>query len=265
MVGLFDLDIAVYRVGSICDHPWWEYRGTRYTNKTELNLQLKEDGVDDTSVEHGIDPCSETVARNRAVSYIEEITECFDDWRGFLSGKGNFRYKVATIQPYKGNRIKLEKPFHYDNIRQVLVDVYDCKLSSGQEADDDLGEAQGEDTCICSIDKDLDCVPGDHYDFVNEKFYKVNEIEANRSFFKQMIIGDSTDNILGLYGVGKSSAYVKKIMKMDDTDEMFQLVKDMYDCRFGSYAPMFMKETAELLWIRQRRDNPLLVRLEGSR
>ena len=259
MKALVDMDIIVYTVGSICDNRFWEYKGERYNNKTELNIILKEDGVDPSTVEVQTEPDTELECKKKLVDYVEGLLGDYMDYQGFISGKGNFRYQRATILPYKGHRASLEKPFHYDNVRKFLVDIYEAKVSEGKEADDDIGLAQipGE-TVIVTLDKDLDCVPGHHYNWKSTKQYELSEVEANRCFFSQVLTGDkATDNILGLFGVGKESALVKKINKMEDVDSMFKLVQEEYEKRFGSYWKLFLKENSDLLWILQRRQNPM--------
>ena len=44
---------------------------------------------------------------------------------GYLTGKDNFRYKVATLKPYKGNRTQ-PKPHWYQAIRDYLVAKYNA-------------------------------------------------------------------------------------------------------------------------------------------
>ncbi len=260
--GLIDLDLIVYQVGSIADRKHWIYKGDRYDSKVELNRILNQDEVTDIAVECFKDPMTEKECKKIVVSSVENILDKFEDYQGYISGKGNFRYKVATILPYKGNRINVDKPIHYDMIRQFLVDSYGAKVSVDREADDELGLAQDSDTTIASIDKDLDCVPGRHYNWSSDKHYEVSEIEANRNFFKQLLIGDSTDNILGLFNVGPKSTYVSKLRKMEDSSEMYDSVKIQYMNRFGSYWSMFMKENAQLLWIMQKRKCPALEYLK---
>src|SRR5690554_7098255 len=53
----------------------------------------------------------------------------------------NFRIDLATIKPYKGHR-KTEKPYHWERIRQHLIDSWDAEVQYGIEADDRLGIEQ---------------------------------------------------------------------------------------------------------------------------
>ena len=99
------------------------------------------------------------------------------------TNKSNFRYQIATIQPYKGSRKDQKRPEHEVALRNYLfkyhsgIEVQDC------ETDDALGIEQmatyqnylylanpgdpddfWNDTIICTNDKDLDMIPGWHYD-----------------------------------------------------------------------------------------------------
>ena len=80
---------------------------------------------------------------------------------GYLSGGNNFR---KTIDPqYKANRLGKPKPKWLETCREHLVTKWNAVVTDGIEADDALGIAQREDTIICSLDKDLLQIPGNHY------------------------------------------------------------------------------------------------------
>ena len=258
MIANIDLDIAVYQIGSACDGKYWEYKGQRWDNKTLLNRELKRDGITDDGVLCGKEPEPFEKVKETLITFYENLSRYLDcDTQGWLSGKGNFRYSKATIQPYKGNRVSVEKPFHYDSIRQFFVDVYDAKLSSDMEADDAIGLSHNsEEDVIATIDKDLNCIPGLHYNWVTNSCSWITELEANKNFFKQVLIGDTTDNILGLYSVGKDSQLVKNVFSMTDVEEMKLYVIKEYQKRFGSYWNIFYQETCELVWILQKRECP---------
>lgn len=262
MKALVDMDLIVYRIGAACDNWYYEYLGKRYDSQRELKMYLETVCEDDTErggrlaqAERKRDPEEWSKVKASVIEYTEDILEPYSDYQGYISGKGNFRYSVATILPYKGTRSTV-KPTHYDAIRQFLVDVYDAKVSTGMEADDMLGLNQTEDTVIVSLDKDLDMIPGRHYNWVADKEYTIDELEGMRKFYAQMLTGDSTDNILGLYGVGPNSTHVKKLKDMDE-ESMKKSVIEQYRARFGLYHGQFLQETSKLLWILQKgRSNP---------
>lgn len=250
-----DGDFFVYQIASACEGKFWEYKGERYEKKELLNKVLKEDGYEGMEIPQQSDPVSWESTKKSLISVVERVLDKIDNrWTIHISGKGNFRYKVATILPYKGHRTG-SKPFHYDNCRQFLVDAYEARISQGMEADDSIGLAGGE---IASLDKDLDCIPGPHYNWEKDLRYEVSEVEANRWFYKQCLMGDKTDNILGLYKIGEKAACVKRLDTMEDEKDMYDNVWIEYERRFGSYAEQFLKENAKLVWILQPRDNLIL-------
>jgi hypothetical protein len=138
----------------------------------------------------------------------------------FLTGKDNYRNKIATIRPYKGNRDKLAKPVHYEALRGYLVKMYGAQIIDGREADDAVAslqyQADYETTCICSIDKDLTTVPGLNYNFKRKELRHISLEESRRAFWKQVLTGDVVDNIAGCYQIGaKKAAKILDPIKWD--------------------------------------------------
>ena len=222
-------------------------------------------------------PLEWEIVRSMVDDRINQIIEATnaDTWSLYLTdSSSNFRIELATIKPYKGHR-KTEKPHHWAAIRQHLIDNWDAEVQYGVEADDRLGIEQTKDftsraydwyldgmdpdmcfeTVICSRDKDLHMIPGWHYVWPagkqEEQYWFQDELSAIRCFYRQLLTGDTTDNILGLYGVGDSSQLVKKLEEIDEESLMFRHVYKAYQDRFGSYAAQFMYENAALLWIKR--------------
>jgi len=126
-----------------------------------------------------------------------------------LSGPGNFRDDLATVKGYKANRDESAKPYWYQQIRNYLTETWDAQVISGREADDECAILQYADNCdgvIASIDKDLEQVPGWHYDYKKKVFVYVTEDEGWIKFYSQVLSGDSVDNIPGCYQIGTSRA-----------------------------------------------------------
>lgn len=131
-----------------------------------------------------------------------------DDMRIYISHPVNER--EFFFPEYKMNRDTTHKPFWYDEIKHHLFEKHGAVYSEvGDEADDALGIAQmaalaqDEETIICSIDKDLDMIPGLHYNFGPKRkangVFDMSDPECLRLFYKQMFTGDTSDNIPGLY------------------------------------------------------------------
>lgn len=128
---------------------------------------------------------------------------------GFLTGKDGYRYTVSPT--YKGNRKHRPKPIIFYALREYLKQNYGFVEFAGLEADDLVSyysnNSDGVKTIICSPDKDVlyQCV-GRHFNYQKLEFIETSETDAERFLWKQMLMGDSTDNIQGIPGVGVKTA-----------------------------------------------------------
>lgn len=261
---LIDGDILRYRIGFACQTTWYdvwervEFGSDEYmhlvsfNNKTDLNKFLKDHYGDEDfyEVEKRIvaDPvqnCLHSV-KVQINSIIQGAGA--DSYKILLTGKDNFRDKLVDY--YKANRDRSTRPVHYDAITEYLKDVWGAKIVNGREADDALSIIQRKDfalacvadnrgpyfsvsTIICSIDKDLDIVPGWHYNFVKDETYWIDEVEGLRNFYKQMLTGDTADNIPGFHKitgtrVSKWQPYFDVIDSLDNELYMWQYVARQY-------------------------------------
>jgi hypothetical protein len=178
---------------------------------------------------------------------VARADDTFTDYKVFITGKGNYRYDLAVTAPYKGNRPS-EKPEHLETIRQHLLDYHPSLLSSGEEADDLIAiEAteRGDACVICSIDKDLDQVPGKHYNFLKAIRYTVTPWEGLVFFYTQILTGDRVDNIIGLQGIGPVKAQ-KALEKCRTEMELFEKCVEMHGSRDR------VIENGNLLWLRRK-------------
>lgn len=219
-------------------------------------------------------------AEELLVNRIEEICEAVGATEPpvvFFTGKGNFRYEKAKKKPYKGNRKDVVKPWHFENIRCYLEANYRCVTAEDCEADDELAMAQGEDTVICTRDKDLRMVPGWHYgwecglqpEFHLQRVDELGELRPTykgeeekfkdlkgtglRWFYAQLLIGDSTDNIPGCPKIGPKKAYES----LKDCETEWELYKACHVLYFKAYEGDWedeMEEQAHLLWMVRERD-----------
>lgn len=210
--------------------------------------------IDSDLLVYRIGYASEKDDENLAVwsldEYIKEnITKPIKaNYKYFLTGSNNFRFDVAVTHPYKGNR-KQPKPIHYGALRQHLIMEYNAEVVHGEEADDKIGILQNEDSVIISIDKDLNNIPGWHYHFVNKELYYVDDITAARNFFKQMLTGDTADNIKCIDGIGKVRAG-KLLDHLTTYEELLCTVGLQYAIHEETPEER-MLENGKLLWIRQ--------------
>src|SRR5688572_28638282 len=67
-------------------------------------------------------------------SVVNDIKEQFlgaTSFRMFLTGKGNFRDNIATLQVYKGNRDPSHKPKYYTEIKDYLITHHGAEVVPG--------------------------------------------------------------------------------------------------------------------------------------
>lgn len=189
---------------------------------------------------------------------INSVLERFDQapWhRIFLSGKGNFREEIAKTMVYKGNRDPSMRPFYYQEIKDYLIHVHGAEVVDGIEADDAVATLQWQhkdkSTVIVRQDKDLNMIPGWHFNPVKEEMRYITLPEANEWFFIQMLWGDRTDNIPGIDGLGEVKS--RKLLAPCNREvlKMQEVVKQQYAKAFGNDASRRYKEIANLLWMRR--------------
>jgi 5'-3' exonuclease len=99
--------------------------------------------------------------------------------------------------------------------------------------------------CICSIDKDLDMLRGDHYNFVKDERYFITEEEGIKNFYKQLLMGDRVDNIVGIKGIGSVKAE-RLLKECKNENEMYLAILEAYK---GDDKRVL--ENGQLLWIRR--------------
>lgn len=179
----------------------------------------------------------------------EQIKKQFDDRFEcparifFFSGNSNntFRYKVGFTKEYKGNRGMAEPAYDgfYSDLASVISVVnenHQVYIHEEYEADDVVAILQNDNTFIYSRDKDLKQVPGHHYNPQKNILEIVTEDKANYQLWIQMLMGDSTDNIPGIEGVGEKSAL--KILDGVAVNNRLSKVIDAYTAKYGQIEGM---------------------------
>lgn len=128
---------------------------------------------------------------------------------------GRFEIEEEAAKAYDKAAVKYFKEFCYTNFNNKKIN-YD----------------RPKDSIIASIDKDMDCCPSWHYRWPihgkeAEKYF-IDEVTAFRNFYKQLMVGDSTDNIQGIPGIGKANKALKEVDKLTDEREMAEFVFQKY-------------------------------------
>lgn len=211
------------------------------------------------------------VAIMRVDSMMMDILSHGDSYKSFLTGSQhnypitdivNFR---KTLNPeYKANRKDLIAPKWLDTCRKYLIDDYNTEVTLGYEADDALGFNQTEETVICSIDKDLLMIPGCHYNIVKKEYHEVSELGGLKAFYRQTLIGDSSDNVFGVKGIGKVKA-AKLIDSLETEEQMFDLVYDLYVASWADTEDIGrFWMNADCLWIMRKEGERFTHRYENN-
>ena len=191
------------------------------------------------------------MAKNRLTEWLTTIVymdlNC-DDYVAFTTGPGNFRYEVAKTVPYKGNRKDMKRPKHLDELKHHLKRL-GATETVGIEADDAVSIMAAKEPgkyIIVHVDKDLNMIPGEHYNPNKCERYTVTEFDAAYNFWKQMLTGDRVDNIPGLAGIGDKKA--EKILKsLSSQEQLEDAVWKAYQDK-GHDLDYFI-EQGRLLWL----------------
>lgn len=167
----------------------------------------------------------------------------------FFTGKDNFRKEIYP--EYKANRPVDTKPLLYGFMKDWVQHLPNVRIVNGMEADDALSLAQTKETVICSIDKDLLMIPGNHYNINKQTFSKVTPEDGIRHFYKQLLTGDAVDNIPGLKGFGPKKA--EMVLEPCGTPvDMYRTIFDAYMENKGldeKHAGIETLRNGRLLWM----------------
>lgn len=176
-----------------------------------------------------------------------------------MAVKGPHNYRDTVYDQYKANRAKDPKKVnHFVPVLRELAVFEDKAIEAiGREADDLLRiwaeQARAADVpyIIVSVDKDLDCIPGKHYNIKKNLFYDVTPLYATRFFYQQLMSGDPTDNIPGIPKIGpiKAEGFLKGV---DDEAEMQEIVVMQYITAYGD------------LWYDQLLSNGKLIHIQKT-
>lgn len=151
---------------------------------------------------------------------INRIQEKVEADKVVLAFSDSENWRKEILPTYKANRAGTRQPL----IRKALVEwakgEYESVFKPTLEGDDVIGilaTRKSKDTrIICTIDKDLKTIPGQHYNIAQDTLFEVTDEEADRWHLIQALTGDATDGYAGCPGVGPVAA--KKILdKAEET------------------------------------------------
>lgn len=188
---------------------------------------------------------------------LDKIKAKFPDYenqRIILSNDGpTFRHRLATISNYKGTRTK-DKPTHYASIRKYLNSAGAELAGAGLEADDTVSMLSANSglgnrrSVVVSLDKDLDQIPGLHYNWVKEETYEIDKRQACLNLYSQILSGDPTDNIRGIEGIGPVKAH-QMLKDCTGVRDCWETVLRAYTSKYGELGKDYAIETARLCYL----------------
>lgn len=166
---------------------------------------------------------------------ILDMTGCQDYELHFTYGKESFRYKLYP--EYKMNRKYIRRPMYLVEAKDWFVNNDKGVKHTYVEADDAvvwLKRNYPEKYILCCVDKDVyNAVEGHHFNYYesgkfNKNMHWVDTLKEDAEMwpYMQAIIGDKSDNIIGLHGIGP--AKVKKLITKGG-DYREQLIKAFED------------------------------------
>lgn len=253
MIFLFDYDSLIYKscsnVVSFTDIRGWLENGK---NRVWIEKEIVSRSINKLidSQNYIFEAIEDTGIEMEEVEYY--VTTC----------KKSFRKKLN--QEYKANRKK-----HYNRltkwvslVRKELIENMNYAIGDDYFEADDLVITRalqlGPSNCvILSLDKDLRQIEGIFFDYgtkINNdgsKDYKglevISKLEAKRFFWKQMLMGDSGDNIKGIKGIGPVKA--NKILDQISPELYFHHTLGEYCKHYGFDADIHFHINYELLKI----------------
>jgi len=152
-----------------------------------------------------------------------------------IQGNRNFRNKYDIN--YKKHRIS-DKPKYYSILRQHLIKNYNPFIANNIETDDVCAIAANYcrniscDYVLVHLDKDLNQIPGKHYNYNSNTLYDVTEDIGTYNLCIQMIKGDITDSkITGIKGYGQKKA--ERLLNNDSEHHLLTKVFNEYIIVYG--------------------------------
>jgi 5'-3' exonuclease len=183
----------------------------------------------------------EEIVKQRTDRYVYQIlaySESSGQYIMFLTGNNIFRYHIYP--EYKAKRKDRELPIWYQTIRDYLTDKWKAIVVDGMEADDAISITHYKypTAIICSKDKDLLQIPGKHYRIptsITTSRGELKTILPKEAYYKLMIqslMGDSTDNIVGIPGIGPKKA--EQILKGIPIYKMWEVAIEAYESYYDN-------------------------------
>lgn len=221
MTAIIDADVVLHHIG----HKFTHDMGGRFFIPSELPQAFA--------------ACDRMIEDIRTQALCNLVLLAFSD---------RHNYRKVCVPTYKANRSSARRPDPtlMGALRAYMESTYYARTWAFLEGDDVLGilgSVHTGDCVLCTVDKDLDTIPGLHYRWHHPEWgvFEVDTEMAHYSLQLQLLMGDSTDGFPGLKGVGP-----KKAAKMI-ADEDFSCVYDAYHDVYGDSDEFFKTSVQALI------------------
>lgn len=255
-IAIIDGDVLAFHA---CKPRWHQY--ARANSKREMTVKLDADGK-----KIPLEWTQEEDAKYLMNSWKQfkiELTNLIektyvDSYVMAVKGENNYRhtiypaYKLQRTAPHPSNEAGKFVP----GIRRLAVHEGYAVAAHGREADDlmriwaEQCRERGLEYYICSIDKDLKCIPGKHYHIKNQNSFEIEETEALRFYYAQIMSGDPTDNIPGIPGIGPVKAE-RALQSVTREEEMQEIVVSHYMAVYDEDWYDFLLFNAKLIHLQK--------------
>lgn len=255
MILWIDADPLIYKAAYVTEYTLYRIDGQVFKYKADVMEYIRGRGLDEKllTTQPVLDPIdnSKLAIYNLVKKIVKDCKGHYgtiDRYAVVLSGTTNFRNKIYP--EYKKGR---DKPKYYKELRQTLLN-WGAFYQEPLEADDYIAikhdalyRKNKDSSIIASIDKDLYILPGHHYDYRRQEHKFYPEDKAEQWFHRQLLHGDRTDNIPGIYRLGaKKAKEMVRYLKGEGKDR--EPVLREIVIKWKKYAPDTYKEQLIRNW-----------------
>lgn len=276
---LVDGDLVAYKSASVTDGRHYKVVGSalKFKYKKEAVAFCDKKSIPNSDILLAFDPEPEAnalnnidVSINETISYYRYERKLNPIIKILMTGDKNWRKEFYP--DYKKSRRDVRKPAHLALCKDHLINSHKAFKFEPFEADDIIAMTvhslkaklkeridKGEIVCaIASNDKDFTQCGGpgiEQYD-LGKQHWSVTDEEAVKYFYKQILTGDSSDDVPGIAGTGPQTA-IKILADCSTPYEMYQACVKAYIAA-GSKKKEAMdhiKKVGTLLWLKRTEDD----------
>lgn len=160
-------------------------------------------------------------------SMIESMIEKFPGPYKVIISDTTCNWRKDLYPDYKAHR-PVNTLTTLPNAYEYIKTKWDAVWEECKEADDLLPKygSEVQTPIYAHIDKDLDQLPGLHYNYKTKKKYTVSKEQGYKKFLELLMVGDTADNIMGLKGIGpkKAMSFINEHYNNPDVEDMIGFI-----------------------------------------